>query len=86
LTKSSKEASSLYGSLGLDINNEERGLGVGHVDKLPWSHEGFVRSPISLNSFKGPVILEIEKTMQGTQRGNRGEVGCEKNGVEQKVV
>jgi hypothetical protein len=56
------------------------------MDKLSWSHEGFIRSPISLNSFKGPVILEIEKTMQGTQRGNRGEVGCEKNGVEQKVV
>jgi hypothetical protein len=66
LTKSSKEASSLYGSPGLAINNEERGLGVGHVDKLPWGHEGFVRSLISLNSFKGLVISEIEKTMQGT--------------------
>jgi hypothetical protein len=56
------------------------------MDKLSWSHEGFIRSPISLNSFKGPVILEIEKIMPGTQRGNRREVGCEKNGVEQKVV
>ena len=52
------------------------------MDKLSWSHEGFIRSPISLNYFKGPVILKIEKTMQGTQWGNRGEVGREKNGVE----
>jgi hypothetical protein len=56
------------------------------MDKLSWSHEGFIRSPISLNSFKGLAISEIEKTMQGTQRGNRGEVGREKNGVEQNVV
>jgi hypothetical protein len=58
----------LYGSPGLAINNEERGLGVGHVDKLSWGHEGFVRSLTSLNSFKGPVILEIEKMMQGAHR------------------
>jgi hypothetical protein len=56
------------------------------VDQLSMGPDGIVKSPMSSQSFKGPRISEVEKTMQAEQSGSKKETGGVKNTFEQTMV